>query len=190
MAFLALMLHGVLSQSPQVQAEALRTAKETVVRAIDSTLPAITLELWLQQQLGPGVEIAWEVNDCGEATGSSADNGRDLPFCVEASAQLREGRNLTLAFFAGTDKTGLSNAPIRLYYGALSIRGGADTLHALRDLPKLLKAHQLELRLHAMGTAAHAYHLIPGASSGGALGSHPKSRAMAITPTKIRAAIH
>jgi len=140
MTFLALVLHGLLSQSPQLQTEALRTAKETIVQAIDSTLPAIPLELWLQQQLGPRAQIAWEINDCGEATGSSADFGRDLPFCVEASAQLREGRTLTLAFWAGTAKTGLSSAPITLYHGTLSSRGAGNTLNALRDLPTLLKA--------------------------------------------------
>jgi hypothetical protein len=84
MAFLALLLHGLLSQSPQLEAQALRTAKATVIRTIDSALPAITLDLWLQQQLGSGVEIAWEVNDCGEATGSSADNRRDLPKRLKA----------------------------------------------------------------------------------------------------------
>jgi hypothetical protein len=76
-----------------LQAEALKATKQTVVRSIDATLPAITLERWLQQQLGPRVEIVWEVNDCGEATGPSADQARDLPFCVEASAQVSGGRN-------------------------------------------------------------------------------------------------
>jgi len=77
MPLLALVVHGLLSQSPQVQAEAVRAAKATVVQTVDRTLPATTLESWLQQQLGPRVAIGWEVNDCGEATGSSADVGRD-----------------------------------------------------------------------------------------------------------------
>lgn len=138
MAFLALLLHGVLSQSPRVQAEALRATKHTIVRTIDSTLPAMTLERWLQQQLGPRIEIHCEVNDCGESTGSSADAGRDLPFCVEASALVRDGRTLTLAFFAGTGQTGLTNGQLTLYYGGTSFLRSGETLHALRDLPRLL----------------------------------------------------
>jgi hypothetical protein len=87
------------------------------------------------------LEIAWEVNDCGETTGSPADIGRDLPFCVEASAALPGGRKLTLAFLAGTRKTGLGNGPLRLYYGAISpSRDARETLRVLRDLPKFLKA--------------------------------------------------
>lgn len=29
----------------------------------------------------------YEIYDCGEQTGTSADRGRDFPMCVEASAQ-------------------------------------------------------------------------------------------------------
>ena len=140
MAFLAMVLGGVLSQSPQLQAEALKVAHGTVARSIDAALPAIPLERWLQQQFGPEVKIAWEVNDCGEATGSSADVARDLPFCVEASARLRDGRDVTLAFLAGTMNKGLGSGPLALYNGTMRFRGESTTLHALRELPKLLRA--------------------------------------------------
>ena len=141
MAFLSLLFFAVLSQSPQLQAEAIRATKQKIVRTIDPTLPAMTLERWLQQQLGPQVEMAWEVNDCGEASGSAADAARDLPFCVGASAELPDGRNLTLFFFSGTAKTGLSSAPLELYFGAISpFRGDGETFDALRDLPKRLMA--------------------------------------------------
>lgn len=140
MTLVALTFAVGLSQSPNLEAQAVKVMKETVVETINTGLPPMTLERWLQQQLGPRVEISWELNDCGEATGSSADVGRDPPFCAEASAVMPDRRKVTLTFFAGTEKTGLSSGSPKIYHGSMARpHGDAQSFYDWRDLPRLLK---------------------------------------------------
>lgn len=62
-------------------------AKETLARDLDSDLPALPLEEWLRGLVGETARVAWEVTDCGEQTGTSADPERDLPTCAEHEAE-------------------------------------------------------------------------------------------------------
>src|ERR1700686_2151911 len=63
---------------------AIQQAKRVLVSSLDSTLPKVSLEFFLNYESG-GADIRWEVNDCGEQTGNPAtDRGTDTPICVEA----------------------------------------------------------------------------------------------------------
>src|ERR1700730_8140719 len=58
--------------------------KRITASELDSKLTAEPFGRWLTRIAGPDAAIAWEVNDCGEQTGSPADRLRDIPVCVQA----------------------------------------------------------------------------------------------------------
>jgi hypothetical protein len=45
------------------------------VGTIEAKMPRVTFEAWLRDLVGDKPAITWEVNDCGEQTGSPADRG-------------------------------------------------------------------------------------------------------------------
>ena len=59
-------------------------AQRTPVSALDSALPKQRpkqrFDDWFRKLVGSKAEIRWEANDCGEQTGSPADQGRDFRF--------------------------------------------------------------------------------------------------------------
>src|SRR5687768_10830435 len=65
---------------------AIRYARSFAVSKLEKGLPGQRFDLWLRKLAGKRSRISWEVNDCGEQTGSPADRGRDVPMCVEATA--------------------------------------------------------------------------------------------------------
>ncbi|HEY7544189.1 MAG TPA: hypothetical protein VID27_04870, partial [Blastocatellia bacterium] len=85
--------------------------KQIPVSRLDRSLPDQQLAEWLSQTVGAEAKIVWEVNDCGERTGSSADIGRDFPICVEARSELFGGRNVTLMIAVGTFSKGIWGQP-------------------------------------------------------------------------------
>ena len=81
-----------------------RTAVNRLDRALTSRQP---LAVWFRQLVGPETSVQWEVNDCGEATGTSADMGRNLPICVQAIASLTDKREVSISIAVGTEKKGM-----------------------------------------------------------------------------------
>jgi hypothetical protein len=114
-------------------------AQRADVSKLDRNLPSQRFADWLAEIVGPGAIIKWEVNDCGERTGSEADLQRDLPFCVEADATLPDGRKVVLVMAAGTEKKGLSKRPGGFYYSAVEQGEEAHTFRNLSELPTILK---------------------------------------------------
>ncbi|NIR93241.1 MAG: hypothetical protein GWO08_06065, partial [Gammaproteobacteria bacterium] len=51
----------------------IESAKHIPVHQLDPLLPAQPLAVWLKSVAEPISEFVWEVNDCGEQTGSPAD---------------------------------------------------------------------------------------------------------------------
>jgi hypothetical protein len=104
---LGLLVVGVTVAAAGSDQKFIEAAKRTSARRLDARLPRISVSRWLDGLAAPGTLVAWEVNDCGEATGSPADTARDLPVCAEADLSLRDGRRVSLAMDAGTMRRGV-----------------------------------------------------------------------------------
>lgn len=118
LALVVLALATTVSQAPHT-AE-INAAKNTIVRDIDKTLPAVRLETWLQGVVGAPTPLTWGVTDCGEQTGNPAlDRGRDFPICVEVIANLAGSRRLVLSLLAGSRERGLTAGALALYSAAI-----------------------------------------------------------------------
>ena len=82
-------------------------ARETPARSLDRDLPAAPFEAWLRGLVGESGNIVWEVNDCGEQTGTAVDATRDLPVCAEAEAAIPERGVVHIRIGVGTVQQGL-----------------------------------------------------------------------------------
>jgi len=115
---------------------ALQRAKSALVSSLDSSLPKVSLEFFLNYESG-GANIRWEVNDCGEETGSPAtDRGSDSPMCVEADFA-KDQTGVTVLVSVGTFKKGPTGTPALFH---VTVQGPSGKIHSLRlgDLPKEL----------------------------------------------------
>jgi hypothetical protein len=114
-----------VAQSPVDEAKAIAAVKRTNVQGIDPTVKnRQPLEAWLTSLTLNRSKLAWEVNDCGEATGSTADQDRDLPVCVEARGNVSRERQIVVSVAVGTNRTGLT-ASRELAFASLIDSGGS-----------------------------------------------------------------
>ena len=115
---------------------ALQRAKSALVSSLDSSLPKVSLEFFLNYESG-GADIRWEVNDCGEQTGNPAtDRGTDSPMCVEADFT-KDRTDVTVMVLVGTFQKGPSGKPALF---GVTVHSPSGRVHSLRlgDLPKEL----------------------------------------------------
>jgi hypothetical protein len=111
-------------------------AKSALVSSLDNSLPKVSLEFFLNYESG-GADIHWEVNDCGEQTGSpGTDRASDAPMCVEA-AFTKDQTDVTVTVAVGTFQKGPSGKPTLF---GVTVHGPTGRVHSLRlgDLPKEL----------------------------------------------------
>ena len=126
---------------PNHARDAKAIAKQMPVSELDSTLPSISFEKWLGIEAGREADIRWEVNDCGEQTGTAADRGRDFPMCVEADAAMKDKRSIVIMIAVGSFKKGITGKP-SVSFGELDTPGERISLSHLSDLPAaLMKTH-------------------------------------------------
>jgi hypothetical protein len=114
----------------------LQRAKSALVSSLDSSLPKVSLEFFLNYESG-GADIRWEVNDCGEQTGNPAtDRGTDSPMCVQADFT-KDRTDVTVMVSVGTFPKGPSGKPALF---GVTVHGPSGRVHSLRlgDLPKEL----------------------------------------------------
>ena len=98
------------SHNPPLKQAALQHAKSALVSSLDSSLPKVSLEFFLNYESG-GADIRWEVNDCGEQTGNPAmDRENDPPMCVEADFA-KDQTGVTVMVSVGTFHKGPSGTP-------------------------------------------------------------------------------
>jgi hypothetical protein len=95
----------------------LRAGSEAPVRLLDKTLGDEPVGVWIARIFGSGVPVRWELNDCGETSGSPADSGRDIPVCAQASVVLSGGRELYIWIAVGTSERGVVGPPEFAYAG-------------------------------------------------------------------------
>ncbi|MBZ5566550.1 MAG: hypothetical protein LAN64_01735 [Acidobacteriia bacterium] len=123
---------------------AIERAKNVLVSAFDQRLPKVTLEYFLKSESHDG-RIEWEVNDCGEQTGSPAtDRGRDFPICAQATVSGRELRTVTVMVGVGTHKKGVTGTP-ELAGVTVSDENGDRSVH-LFDVPAEMHRGRLKPR--------------------------------------------
>jgi hypothetical protein len=90
------------------QNEVIDYAKKYLVSEIESNVPKMKFADWFQQIVGKEAKVFWDVNDCGEQTGTPEDRGRDFPMCVEASASLGSDVLVSVNIQFGTFKSGIT----------------------------------------------------------------------------------
>jgi hypothetical protein len=139
LTFWFLLLTGCLwAQKPRAnepEQATIQRAKSTLVSSLDSSLPKVSLEFFLNYESGGG-DIRWQVNDCGERTGNPAtDRGNDSSMCVEADFA-RDQTDVTVLVSVGTFQKGLSGAPALF---TVTVQGPSGKVHSLRRLGELPK---------------------------------------------------
>jgi hypothetical protein len=107
--------------------------KSFPVSSIDSTLPEVSLEYFLNYE-ADGAPINWEVNDCGEQSGNPSDEKREIPACVQAEVFLKNHRTLTVLVVYGTSKKKL-DVPAVWSITIEDANGEVRVVRQLRDLP-------------------------------------------------------
>jgi hypothetical protein len=110
---------------PAQAQDVIALAKRVSVAALDSTLPAVSLESWLRE-LGrvPASAITWEVNDCGEG-----GDGLLAPTCAEAMLPLKADTTAHISLIVG----GLDGTPAEPAVWDLSV-GTGNTFTGFKTL--------------------------------------------------------
>jgi hypothetical protein len=127
-----------LGQNPisDRDAAAIGAAKQVLVQALDPALPRVSFDAWLRGVVGAEATTKWEVNDCGERTGSpKQDAGRDFPLCAEVQVGLSGQRELHVQLAVGSLKKGVEGAP-RFWWAYIRKAGGSpESLKSLAAIP-------------------------------------------------------
>jgi len=122
-------------------ARLIQQVQEIPVSQLDPALPSVSFEKWLHVEAGAGAEFHWEVNHCGEQTGTAADRKRDVPMCVQAQADMKDRRTIMVSIAVGTSKKGAVGKPA-VYFAQLVTPATTINLPHLSDLPAaLIKTH-------------------------------------------------
>src|SRR6266536_5653312 len=74
-------------------AKLIAAVKAVPIQKLDPLLPDEPFERWLRAQSGRDAQFHWEVNDCGEQTGTPGDSG-PIRLCVEVDQASKAGRQM------------------------------------------------------------------------------------------------
>jgi hypothetical protein len=122
-------------------ARLIRQVQEISVSQLDPALRPVSFGKWLHVEAGADAEFHWEVNDCGEQTGTTADRGRDFPMCVEVQSNMKDRRTIVVSIAVGTYKKGVVGKPA-VYFAQLVTSATTINLPHLSDLPSaLIRTH-------------------------------------------------
>jgi hypothetical protein len=117
---------------------AIRAGKHASVRVLDPSLPNVQFSRWFRNLVGPKARIVWEVNDCGEQTGSPGDDAQVIPMCAEATAELAGEKKVVVSIAVGTLRKGVFGKPV-LFWAIVERDGVMRDARKLSDLEKLLR---------------------------------------------------
>lgn len=139
--FLALLFVGCrwtqAQDAKKKEAPAIQSAKSAFASSLDTSLPKVSLEFFLNYESG-GAAIQWQVTDCGDHPGSrTKDREGDKLVCVEADFQ-KDQNAVTVVISVGTFQKELSGAPSLLSVTVNDPVGRVHSLRRLSDLPKEL----------------------------------------------------
>lgn len=124
------------------QSEVIDYAKKYLVSEIESNVPPLSFEKWFQETVGKDSTIEWEIDDCGEQTGTSADRGRDFPMCVSAMISKPEFIEISVDIQFGTFKSGINNMKPVVRSIVASDEIGSEWVENLSDLSEVLKLQE------------------------------------------------
>ena len=113
-------------------------AKQINASKLDTRLPPQRLDEWFRDLVGSEAIVKWELNDCGEQTGSVADRKRDIPSCAQVEAKLVDGRKVVVMIAVGTLKKGLAGKPA-VFDVFIEQDEQVSTVKQLADLKKEIK---------------------------------------------------
>jgi hypothetical protein len=115
--------------------KAIAQTKALLVSQLDPKLSSIPFERWLIKEAGEGAQISWEVNDCGEQTGTAEDRDSDFPLCVEAEAHMRDKRVIVVSIAVGTYQRGITGKPATWWITVGHDPSSDPPLKTLSDVP-------------------------------------------------------
>jgi len=128
------------SQNQSVQqTKLIATVKSTPISQLDRALPPVRLDQWLRTEAGADARYQWEVNDCGEQTGSPGQNANEIPTFVEAYAWLKDGREMMIMI--AITKSAAAPRPkqnLTVYFAQLVTTRERITIKQLSDFPAAL----------------------------------------------------
>jgi hypothetical protein len=117
---------------------AIRAGKHASVKVLDPMLPNVQFFTWFRSLVGSKARIVWEVNDCGEQTGSPGDDPDVIPMCAEATAELPGEKKVVVSIAVGTLRKGVFGKPA-LFWAIVEQGGVMRDARKLSDLEKLLR---------------------------------------------------
>ena len=135
---LSVALQVSASADGTTERRAIRAGKHASVKVLDPTLPNVQFSTWFRDLVGPKARIVWEVNDCGEQTGSPGDDPEVIPMCAEATAELSGEKKVVVSIAVGTLKKGVFGKPV-LFWAIVERDGVMRDARKLSDLEKLLR---------------------------------------------------
>lgn len=124
------------------QVQTIDYAKTFPVNGIEANVPDMPFAEWFQHVVGRGARVDWEVNDCGEQTGTAADRGRDFPMCVEARTVKPGFFYISVDIQFGTFNRGINKMKPVVRSIIAGDEFGGEWLGNLSDLPKTMMAHE------------------------------------------------
>jgi hypothetical protein len=133
-----------LGQTEISEKAAIARAKQVSVSRLDSKLPKQRFDSWLVGLIGKEAKIFWDVNDCGETTGTAVDKERDMPICVGVEAALTDRRKLMLLMAVGTQKRGLFGYPSGFHVSVIEQGERYLQINELSELPEKLKIKDIK----------------------------------------------
>jgi hypothetical protein len=125
------------------QTATINYAKKYLISKLDPKLPETSFEEWFQSEVGETAQIDWEINDCGEQSGTSADRGRDFPMCIEAKTQLADYFYVSVNIQFGMFSHGISKEKPFLRDILVGDEIDGEMFYELGELPKKLSKAKL-----------------------------------------------
>ena len=135
-AFLALSC-ALPADSARRDAAAIRAAQTVSVQQLDAKLPSQPFSSWFRDLVGDETSVDWEVNDCGEQSGSAGDDPESIPMCAQASATIKPGHHVVVSIAVGTFARGVSGVP-ELFWAEVTRDGATQDTIDLSKLAQLL----------------------------------------------------
>jgi hypothetical protein len=138
--YFLILVSSLWAQRPtlgKTEQTAIQHAKSVLVSSLDSSLPKVSLEFFLNYESG-GADIRWEVSDCGAQTGTTAtDRGTESPMCVGADFA-KDRTDVIVVVSVGTFQKGPTGKPALVSVNVQGPGGISHSLRRLGDLPKEL----------------------------------------------------
>lgn len=129
------------AQDPNATRDAklIAAAEQVSVHKLDETLPDVSFERCLEKESASDAKYHWEVNDCGEQSGTPGDIGT-VPFCVEVDSTLNDGREIVIFLADDRPKDAKKDDPPdwKIFFAQLTTPHEKINLRRLSDLPAAL----------------------------------------------------